>query len=96
MQTGKDPKSDLNTTKIKPEDIKIIQDKIIPQSRPPKLHKKLDFNLPVKFKSSEYFKLQSIITKLMSNAKKDIETNTEEKAIENLNLAKYYLTRIEY
>jgi hypothetical protein len=58
--------------------------------------KKLDFNLPVKFKSSDYFKLQSIITKLMSNAKKDMESNCEEKAIENLNLAKFYLTKIEY
>ena len=32
----------------------------------------------------------------MSNAKKDMESNCEEKAIENLNLAKFYLTKIEY
>lgn len=94
MKTGKDPKSDLNTTIVKPEDVRIIGN-MIPKQPQLKL-KKLDFNLPVKFKSSEYFKLQSIIIKLMTNAKKDIETNCEEKAIENMNLAKYYLMQIQY
>ena len=61
----------------------------------PKLHKKLDFPLPVKNKSPDHFKLQSIMLKLMSNATKDMASNCEDKAIENLNLVKYYLTKIE-
>jgi hypothetical protein len=61
----------------------------------PKLHKKLDFPLPVKSKSPNHFKLQSIMLKLMSNAVKDMGSGCEDKAIENLSLVKYYLTKIE-
>lgn len=33
--------------------------------------------------------------KLMSNAKKEMESNTPEKSLESLELAYYYLTKIE-
>lgn len=85
-------------SRIEPEDVnkinKIVRMNTIDDI--PKLHKKLDFKLPVKFKSIEHFKLHAIIIKLMANAKKDMETHCEDKALESLNLAKYYMTKIEH
>lgn len=59
-----------------------------------KFHKKLEFELPVKYKTPDYYKLSTIINKLMSNSKKDMEANNPDKAKENLDLANYYLTKI--
>lgn len=97
METGVDPKSNMRNSRIEEDDIEKIQKiaDIKKKIEPPKLHKKLDFNLPVKFKSQDHFKLQAIMTKLMSNAKKDMDTHCEEKAMENLLLVKYYMTKIE-
>ena len=70
----------------------MIEKKVKPES---KLHKKLDFSLPVKYKSQNHYKLQGVMLKLMSNAKKDMESNCEDKAMQNLLLVKYYLSKIE-
>jgi hypothetical protein len=98
LDTGVESKDEFRKSRVEPEDIMKIQNivKKNVKSDMPKLHKKLDFSLPVKFKSPDHFKLSSIIAKLMSNAKKDMESNNEDKAMENLNLVKYYLTKIEY
>lgn len=99
LETGVDKDEEFRNSRIDPEDVikieKILQ-KNSKQVEIPKLHKKLDFTLPVKFKSPNHFKLQAVITKLMTNAKSDMETKNEDKAIEGLKLAKYYMTKIEY
>jgi len=71
----------------------IVEKKIKPLDTS-KFHKKLDFTLPVKYKTPDYYKLSTIINKLMSNSKKDMEANNPDKAKENLELANYYLTKI--
>ncbi len=48
----------------------------------------------MKYKTPDYYKLSTIINKLMSNSKKDMEANNPDKAKENLELANYYLTKI--
>jgi len=84
-------------TQVLAKDIKKIEEmvekKIIPIDTS-KFHKKLDFDLPVKYKTPNYYKLSTLIGKLMSNAKKDMEANNCDKAIENLELANYYMTKI--
>lgn len=72
----------------------IVQKKIVPFDTS-KFHKKLDFDLPVKYKTPNHYKLNIIIMKLMSNAKKEMESNTPEKSLESLELAYYYLNKIE-
>lgn len=81
--------SEKDITKIE----EIVKQKIKPIDTS-KFHKKLDFDLPVKYKTPDYYKLSTIINKLMSNAKKDMEANNPDKAKENLELANYYLTKI--
>lgn len=84
-------------SEVSDKDIKKIAEIIDKKIKPldtSKFHKKLDFDLPVKFKTPNHYKLNTIIIKLMSNAKKDMESNNIDKAREGLELASYYLTKI--
>ena len=84
-------------SKVSETDVKKIEEILEKKIKPidtSKFHKKLDFTLPVKYKTPDYYKLAIIINKLMSNAKKDMDANNPDKATENLELSNYYLTKI--
>jgi hypothetical protein len=90
-------KSNDRKSQVLEKDIKKIEElvgKNIKQIDTSKFHKKLDFELPVKFKTPNYYRLSVLIGKLMSNAKKDIEANDLDKAKGNLELANYYMTKV--
>lgn len=89
--------SGARKSEVSEKDIKKIEEIVDKKIKPidtSKFHKKLDFALPVKYKTPDYYKLSTIVNKLMSNAKKDMEANYPDKAKENLELANYYLTKI--
>ena len=60
-----------------------------------KFHKKLDFDLPVKPKTPNYYKLTTVMLKLLSNAKKEMESNNQDKSLETLELVMFYLNNME-
>lgn len=84
-------------SEVSEKDIQKIEEIIGKKIKPidtSKFHKKLDFTLPVRYKTPDYYKLATIISKLMSNAIKDMDANNPDKATENLELANYYLTKV--
>jgi hypothetical protein len=59
-----------------------------------KLSKKLDFSLPVKFKSIDYFRLYDVIKKQLDISQKELNSNKLDKSLTHVELAYYYLENI--
>jgi len=57
--------------------------------------RKMDFNLPVKYRTLEYFRLIDTINKIMETAGREIDSNKVEKSLLQMELALYYLHNIE-
>ena len=58
------------------------------------IHKKLDYKLPVKLKSPEYFRLLDTIKKELDHAQREVNSNKIDKALSMSELALYYLNNI--
>ena len=59
-----------------------------------KMSKKLDYSLPVKFKSIDYFRLCDTIKKQLDIGLKELNSNKIDKALAHSELAYYYLDNI--
>lgn len=57
--------------------------------------KKLDYKLPVKFKTPDYFRLIDTIKKEIDHAQRELNSNKIEKALNMTELALYYLNNIK-
>ena len=60
-----------------------------------KISKKLDFSLPVKFKSIQYFRLCDLLKKQLEVAIRELNGNKIDKSLIHAELAYYYLDNIE-
>jgi hypothetical protein len=60
-----------------------------------KLAKKLDFKLPVKFKSMDYFRLCDVIKKQVDSASREIHSNKTDMSLKYIENAYYYLHQIQ-
>jgi hypothetical protein len=56
--------------------------------------KKLDYKLPVRFKTPDYFRLTDTIRKELDHAQREINSNKIERALSMAELALYYLNNI--
>jgi hypothetical protein len=57
--------------------------------------KKLDYKLPVKFKTPDYFRLTDTIKKELDHAQRELNSNKIEKALNMAELALFYLNNIK-
>jgi hypothetical protein len=57
--------------------------------------KKLDFELPVKFKTTHYFNLVNTIKKQLETGDKEISANKVDKALAHMELVLYYLNNVD-
>jgi hypothetical protein len=57
--------------------------------------KKLDYKLPVKFKTPDYFRLTDTIKKELDHAQRELNSNKIEKTLSMAELALYYLNNIK-
>lgn len=59
-----------------------------------KMTKKLEYELPLKFKSIDYFRLCDVINKQVDIAKREFKSGKVDKSLAHCELALYYLNNI--
>ncbi len=88
---------DINTITVSTSlDLKKNNKSMLSQEFVPdtKLTKKLDFSLPVKFKSIDYFRLYDVIKKQLDISQKELNSNKLDKTLTHVELAYYYLENV--
>jgi hypothetical protein len=58
-------------------------------------NRRISFDLPVKYKSINYFRLTDLIKKLLDNGIREIKSNNSSHSLSNIELSLYYMNQVE-